>query len=146
MSKLSKFIYTAYEKIMDVQRISGTELDRKYRDKIEIGDNFIGSIGSRIICHDASYRNREGKEPKYGIAPVKIGNNVFLGANALILMGCNIGNNVIIGAGALVPPFTTVPDGEVWAGVPAKRVSSVEEYWQKGEAKGHTVKMEDIPK
>ena len=145
MSKLTKMIHTTYERIMGIQRISGTELDRNYSHMISIGDNFIGSIGSRIICHDASYRNREGKEARYGISPVMIGNNVFLGANALILMGCVIGNNVVVGAGTLLPPFTTIPDNEVWVGIPAKRICPVDEYWAKAESRGLTVEITELP-
>ena len=37
-----------------------------------------------------------------GGLPVCIGNNVFIGMNAIILMGTNIGNNSIVGAGSVV--------------------------------------------
>jgi acetyltransferase-like isoleucine patch superfamily enzyme len=51
-------------------------------------------------------------------SPVKIGNDVWVGANAIIISGITIGNGCIIGAGAVVtkdlPPYSIV------GGVPAK--------------------------
>ena len=60
---------------------------------------------------------------------VKIGNNVFVGANSTILKGVSIGNNVIIGANSLVNK--EVPDNVVIAGNPARVIMSIEEYYQK---------------
>lgn len=55
---------------------------------------------------------------------VFIGDNVWVGANSVILPGCRIGDNAVIGAGSVVN--TDVPAGELWAGVPARRIKSVE--------------------
>ncbi|MFC6323098.1 2,3,4,5-tetrahydropyridine-2,6-dicarboxylate N-acetyltransferase [Companilactobacillus baiquanensis] len=50
--------------------------------------------------------------------PVKIGNNVTVGANAVVLEGVQVGDNAVIGAGAVVTK--NVEAGSVMAGVPAK--------------------------
>jgi maltose O-acetyltransferase len=50
-------------------------------------------------------------------APVKVGNNVWIGAHAIILKGVTIGDNAVIGAGAVVT--RSVAPGERVAGVPA---------------------------
>ncbi|WP_181038488.1 DapH/DapD/GlmU-related protein [Arthrobacter sp. ZGTC131] len=63
------------------------------------------------------------------IAPVKIGNAAFVGLGVTILPGVTIGDGAIIGSGAVVT--RSVPDDEVWAGNPARRISSTEEYWTK---------------
>ena len=47
-----------------------------------------------------------------------IGDNVRICAGAIIIGDVTIGNNAVIGAGAVVTK--DVPEGEVWAGVPAK--------------------------
>jgi len=51
-------------------------------------------------------------------APIKIGNDVWVGARAVILDGVTIGDGAIIGAGAVVTK--DVPDYAVVGGVPAK--------------------------
>jgi len=51
-------------------------------------------------------------------APISIGDNCWIGANATICPGITIGNNVVVGAGAVVNK--SVPDNVVVGGVPAK--------------------------
>lgn len=60
---------------------------------------------------------------------IDVGNNVFIGINAILLPGIKIGDNSIIGAGAIVT--RDVPSNSVVAGVPARVVSTVAEYEQK---------------
>lgn len=45
----------------------------------------------------------------------------FLGVNSVVLPGVTIGKGAVIGAGAVVTK--DVPDYEIWAGVPAKKIS-----------------------
>lgn len=70
--------------------------------KVCIGDNaFIApNVGIYTAGHPlgASDRNK-GLEYAY---PITIGNNVWIGAGAIILPGVTIGNNVVIGAGSVV--------------------------------------------
>ena len=66
---------------------------------ISIGDNVTLAPYSQILAHDASTYNFI----KYTkISDVTIGNNVFIGAGAIILPNVKIGDNVIIGAGSVV--------------------------------------------
>ena len=66
-------------------------------------------------------------------APISIGNNVFVGANSIILYDVNIGNNVIIGAGSFVNK--DIPDGTVAAGVPCRVIGRFEDYKEKIQTK-----------
>ena len=50
--------------------------------------------------------------------PVKLGNDVWVGAHTVILRGVNVGNGAVIAAGAVVTK--DVPDYAVVAGVPAR--------------------------
>ena len=52
------------------------------------------------------------------IQKVKIGKDVWIGANAIVLKGITIGNGAILGAGSVVTK--DIPPYEIWAGVPAK--------------------------
>lgn len=49
---------------------------------------------------------------------IVIGDNVWIGVNAVVLPGVTIGNNVIVAAGAVVN--SDIPDNVMVAGVPAK--------------------------
>lgn len=60
---------------------------------------------------------------------IKIGDNVFAGANTMILYDVVIGNNVIIGAGSLMNRNTL--DGSIVAGVPCKFIGKYEDYKSK---------------
>ena len=54
---------------------------------------------------------------------VDIGENVWTGAGCIILPGTVIGDNSVIAAGSVVRG--TIPPGELWGGVPAKRIKSL---------------------
>lgn len=54
------------------------------------------------------------------LRPIKIGNDVWIGANVLILDGVKIGNGAILGAGAVITK--NIPDYAIAVGVPAKVV------------------------
>lgn len=90
---------------------------------ISIGNNVTLAPGATILAHDASTKRLTGYT-KIGV--VEIGDQVFIGANAIILPGTHIGNNSIIGAGAIVTK--NVPDGVVVAGNPAKEICKTTEY------------------
>ena len=72
-------------------------------DNIEIGDDVQFGPNVQIYDHDHDYRAEGGvKAGKYKSSPVKIGDNVWIGANAVILRGTVIGDNCVIGAGTVV--------------------------------------------
>jgi acetyltransferase-like isoleucine patch superfamily enzyme len=60
---------------------------------------------------------------------VIVGDNVYIGKETCILKGTRIGNNVIIGAKSLVNK--DIPSDCVAAGVPAKKIMDLDEYFEK---------------
>ncbi len=96
---------------------------------VSFGNNVSVAAGVRIITHSIANTvfNYEDKTNVHRcrFAPVHIGNNVYIGADAIINFGVNVGNNCIIAAGAVVTK--DVPDGSVVGGVPAKIIGSYEE-------------------
>lgn len=52
-----------------------------------------------------------------------LGNNVTIYANSVVIGKINIGNNSTIGAGSIV--LKDIPEGEVWAGNPAKFIRKI---------------------
>ena len=72
-------------------------------ERSEIGDDVQLSPNVQIYDHDHDFRAEGGvKAGKFKTAPVKIGNNVWIGANTVILRGTEIGENCVIGAGCVV--------------------------------------------
>jgi hypothetical protein len=54
--------------------------------------------------------------------PIEIGDRVTVGAGAIVLSGVTIGDDAIVSSGAVVTKGTRIPAGEVWGGVPARRL------------------------
>jgi sugar O-acyltransferase (sialic acid O-acetyltransferase NeuD family) len=52
---------------------------------------------------------------------VRVGRGAYLGMNASVLPGVTIGRGAVVGMGAVV--LGDVPDGETWAGVPARSLA-----------------------
>lgn len=70
---------------------------------IEIGNDVQFSPNVMVYDHDHDFRAEGGvKSMQYKSSPIKIGNNVWIGANSIILRGTVIGDNAVIGAGSIV--------------------------------------------
>ena len=105
-----------------------------HSEKIFIGNNVEVASGVRFVVHDAIhgvFNNIPGNHDVYKehIGRIDIGNNVFIGANTIILSPVKIGDNVVIAAGAVVN--RDIPSGSVAAGVPAKVIGSFDELRKK---------------
>ena len=88
---------------------------------IEIGDNVL--IGQQVVIATLNHDLAPDKRANMIPAPVKIGNNVWIGAHATILAGVTIGDNAVVAAGAVVTK--DVPANAVVAGVPAKKIKEI---------------------
>lgn len=104
----------------------GFDLDASHCWLITIGDNVTFGPDVRILAHDASMHQTLGYTK---IAPVTIGDNVFIGAGSVVLPGISIGADSIIGAGSVVTK--DVPKGMVYAGNPAREICTVQEFLSK---------------
>ena len=88
---------------------------------IEIGDNV--QIGHQTVIATLNHDLNPEKHWNMLPAPVKIGNNVWIGSHATILSGVTVGDNAVIAAGAVVTK--DVPANTVVAGVPARVIKTV---------------------
>ena len=70
-------------------------------DYLDIGDNVLVTHGAVIHGH-------------------RIGNNVLLGVNSVVLEEVDIGNYCLIGAGAVVRDHSVIPDYSLVIGVPGQ--------------------------
>lgn len=108
---------------------TGFQIDSGWPWLISIGDNVTITPNVTILAHDAS-TNVVGCCTKLG--RVEIGNNVFIGTHSIILCNTHIGDNVVVGAGSVVTK--DLPSNGVYAGVPAVRICSIEEYREKSKS------------
>lgn len=98
---------------------------------IKLGKRVKISSDVRFVTHDGGMHVIRKDEfadlDLYG--PIIIGDNVFIGMKAIIMPGVNIGDNCIIGAGSIVTK--DMPSNSIIAGVPAKVISTLDEYRMK---------------
>lgn len=97
---------------------------------ISFGNNVHVASGVMFINHDVSAFMLRHMEPetefKARTGEIAIGDNVFIGANSVLLYGIHIGNNVVIGAGSIVTK--DIPDGVVAVGSPCKPIGTFDDW------------------
>ena len=91
---------------------SGIILDPKF---VQIGHNSIVGQFALLVPHVI-----EGI--KLAHYPIRIGNNVTIGAHSCVLSGVTIADNAIVATGAVVAKGTQIGPGEIWGGVPARLI------------------------
>lgn len=132
-SKLSRNLYSKKYDLINI-----IDLSASVSGNISLGyGNFIGSNSSinsgailknniivntsAVIEHDSLIMDGVHIAPNATIlGNVYVGENTFIGANSVIKQGVKIGENVTIGAGSVV--LKDIPDCQVWAGNPAKKI------------------------
>lgn len=94
---------------------------------ISLGDHVTVTSNVRFVTHDGGVWVLRDEEPKIDVfGRITVGSNVFIGLSSIILPGVTIGDNVVIGAGSVVN--RDIPANSVAAGVPARVVSSLDNY------------------
>lgn len=89
---------------------------------LTIGHGCDISAGAQIYTHSTVERCVSDRALPIRQAATRIGHNVHIGANAVVLMGADIGDFCVIGAGAVVKEGTIAPAYSVLVGVPARVV------------------------
>ncbi len=96
-------------------------------NRIEIGDD--ANLGAGAAVYDTDFhpinpdQRLANDHSGTGVAPVKIGPRVWLGARCMVLKGVTIGEEAVVAAGAVVT--RDVPPRAIVAGVPAKVIGHV---------------------
>lgn len=114
-----------------VRGLRNSAIDISRPSLVEIGNYVDMNVNFTILTHDyvTSVFLRKYKTFVNSSGKVKIGNNIYFGKNCTVLKGVTIGDNCIIGAGSLVNK--SIPANSVAAGVPAKVICSLDEYYKK---------------
>lgn len=99
--------------------------------RIELGDRVVISENVIFLTHDYSLTAgliSIGKCPPKDIAivkPIRVGNNVFIGINSVLLPGTQIGDNVLVGAGSIVRGI--IPSDSIVIGNPGRVIGKLSE-------------------
>ncbi|MBK9519643.1 MAG: hypothetical protein IPO09_20410 [Anaeromyxobacter sp.] len=108
----------AYHRLMGARIGSRVQINTAVvadQNLLTIGDDTVIGGDVTLVAHSA-------ERGRLVTAPVIIGRNVTVGLMAVIMPGCTIGDGAVISAGAVLSKYAQVGPGEVWAGVPARRV------------------------
>jgi acetyltransferase-like isoleucine patch superfamily enzyme len=94
--------------------------------EVRLGDR-VG-LGERVSIIDSDHA-ADGSDRFYlrqplRVTPVRVGSNVLVGANAVVLRGAEIGANAVIAAGAVVPAGE-YPGGWLIGGIPAQALKAL---------------------
>ncbi len=124
--------------------VMGTECSIWFNAVIR-GDVHYIKLGNKVNVQDNAMLHAT-----YQKHPLNIGNNVSIGHNAIV-HGCTIEDNVligmgaivmdeciiesnsIVGAGSVVVQGTRIKSGEVWGGIPAKKIKDISKELLEGE-------------
>ncbi|PRW57618.1 gamma carbonic anhydrase mitochondrial [Chlorella sorokiniana] len=105
-------------------------------NSVSIGDKT--SVQDNVLIHVAKH-NAAGQAlptvigsrvtigPGATVHAATIEDCVVIGMGATIMDGVKVESRTVVAAGALVPPGTTIPSGQVWAGSPAKFIRNLVE-------------------
>lgn len=110
-------------------------------ESIEIGDNVL--MASHIFISDNSHGSYKGDihdsdpiispiEREYVTAPIKIGNNVWIGEGVVVMPGVTIGDGCVIGAHSIVSK--SIPEYSIAVGTPAKVIKQYNfetKHWER---------------
>ena len=108
-----------------------------YSELLYFHDNISVAKNVDFVTHDVIHRLlnrlpddvREGTRFKEHIGCIEIMDNEAIGSNSVILYGTRIGPNVIVASGSVVSK--DCEPNSVYAGVPARRIGSFDDYIRK---------------
>ena len=98
---------------------------------IACGVHFVTHDGGVKVLSDLGYFQGERMDM---MAPIRVGNNVYIGSGAYIMPGVTIGDNCIIGAASVVTK--DIPANSVAVGIPARVIKTIDEYYENAVKRG----------
>ena len=101
-------------------------IDNGHEFLVTMGNNVTLASGSRLLTHDGSTKKLVGYSK---VGRIDIGDDVFIGAMAIVLPNVKIGSRVVIGAGSVVAK--DIPDNSIVVGNPARVVGTYDAYEKK---------------
>ena len=100
-------------------------------NKVNVQDNAV------IHCTYQKFPTNIGNNVSIGHTAIVHGctlhDNVLIGMGAIVMDDCLVESNSIVGAGSVVTQGTHIKSGEVWGGVPAKKIKDISAELLEGE-------------
>lgn len=98
---------------------------------IHLHNNISIASGVVFVCHDVIHQVFNNMSPNskfiFNMGCIEIMDNVFIGANSIIMPNVRIGKNVIIAAGSVVTK--DICDGVVVGGIPARVIGKFDDVY-----------------
>ncbi len=113
---LSKIVYTLIGTTLGKNSYPAYTLIHMPFSYVTVGDDVIFGESASVTPHSVE------SDGKITLKPISIGNNVTICMHSVILPGVIIEDDATIAAGAVVTKNTHVKKGEVWAGIPARKI------------------------
>jgi len=82
-------------------------------------------IGPGVSIFTNNHKIQEGPDD-YEYKNVTLSDGCWIGANVILLAGTHVGHNAVVGAGSVVTG-SHVPNGEIWAGNPARPIKKTDD-------------------
>jgi acetyltransferase-like isoleucine patch superfamily enzyme len=90
--------------------------------RVVIPEPWLLKVGrNTLIGDEAILSGHKVERDVVTLEPIEIGDDVLIGARALLLPGVKVGDGAVVGAGAVLTRGTVVPPGETWSGNPARK-------------------------
>lgn len=109
-----------------IAKLFGARVGRNVAFGGRIADPALVSVGDgAVLGHNSVITPHAITSGQIILREVSIGRGATVGVNVVIMAGVSIGDGAIVTAGAVVPPYTAIPAGELWGGVPAKKIKTL---------------------
>ena len=103
----------------------------KMGDKVNVQDNAM------LLCTFEKFPLTIGNNVSIGhnaiVHGCTINDNVLIGMGAIVMDDCLVESNSIVGAGSVVTQGTHIKSGEVWGGIPARKIKDISSELLEGE-------------
>jgi hypothetical protein len=87
---------------------------------VELADGAVLGHQSTVVAHAIT-------SGRIVLQSVRIAKGATVGVHVVIMPGVEVGENSVVAAGAVVALGTKIPSGELWGGIPAKKIKYLEE-------------------
>jgi len=117
---IPSYIGSFYYRLMGCKVGKGAQLN-----STSINDSFMVHIGDQtVIGGGAAINGHIVEKGELVLSPVRIGKDCVIGSGSFINPGCTIGDGSVLASRAVLPKWTEIPPGEIWGGIPARRIRS----------------------